>query len=206
MSSGAKEARKKTVIGLIGEVCAGKSTVADAFRRNGAMVYDADKGVHEIYRKPEVIAEVKELFGTGVLDDLGQVDRKKLGQIVFKDPGKLRTLTDKVIFPRTNDAMRQTLEAFHKSDSKALLLDAPTLFEAGRDDLCHFIVFVRAPMDRRLEWAKDRGWDAEEIKRRESRLGRQSIKKRRADAVIDNTGSIEHLDTQVRELLKKWVV
>jgi dephospho-CoA kinase len=203
MAGGVKK-RSKAVIGMIGEVCAGKSTVADAFRRNGAMVYDADKNVHEIYRRPDVIAEVKKQFGPEVLDASGQVDRKALAQIVFQEPGKLRALTEKVIFPRTNETMRQSLEEFQKSEAKAFVLDAPTLFEAGRDDLCHFIVFVRAPMDRRLEWAKARGWDIEEIKRRESKLGRQSIKKRRADAVIDNTGSVAELDVKVRELLEKW--
>jgi dephospho-CoA kinase len=196
--------RKKVVIGMVGEVCAGKSTVAEAFRRNGAMVYDADKNVHDIYRRPDVIAEVKKQFGPEVLDASGQVDRKALAQIVFQEPGKLRMLTEKVIFPRTNETMRQSLEEFHKSEAKAFVLDAPTLFEAGRDDLCHFIVFVRAPMDRRLEWAKARGWDIEEIKRRESKMGRQSIKKRRADAVIDNTGSVAELDVKVRELLEMW--
>ncbi|HYF49261.1 MAG TPA: dephospho-CoA kinase [Planctomycetota bacterium] len=196
--------RKKIVIGLIGEVCAGKSTVADSFRRHGAQVYDADKHVHEIYRQPEAIEQVRKMFGPEVLDAQGQVDRKALGQIVFNDPTRLKKLTKEIIFPRTTAAMKEALEQFHKSDAQALLLDAPTLFEAGRDDLCHYIVYVTAPMERRLAWAKTRGWDEQELKQREARLARQSVKKRRADLLIDNKGTIEDIDRSVSEKLREW--
>jgi len=195
---------KKIVIGLIGDVCAGKSTVADAFRRHGAQVYDADKHVHEIYRQADTIEQVKKLLGAEVLDASGQVDRKAVGRIVFNDPAKLEKLTKEIVFPRTTAAMKQALEAFHASEASALLLDAPTLFESGRDDLCDFIVYVTAPMERRAEWARARGWDANELSRRDARLSRQSVKRWRADLVIDNKGTIEDIDRSVSESLRKW--
>jgi dephospho-CoA kinase len=192
------------VVGLIGQVCAGKSTVAEAFKRRGAMIYDADQRVHEMYRRPEVIKEVSEKFGADVLDSSGQVDRKALGKIVFADSKKLRQLTETIIFPRTIESIKATLEEFNKSTSPLLILDAPTLFEAGRDDLCHYIVFVSAPLERRKEWAKSRGWNEDEIEKREGKMGRMSIKRRRADAVIENDGTKEDVDRKVGEVFDRW--
>ncbi len=91
----------KIVIGLVGQVCAGKSAVAEAFRQHGARVYDADKSVHEIYARADVIEQVVALFGAGVLNDAGQVDRKALAAIVFSDAAQLKRLTNEIVFPRT---------------------------------------------------------------------------------------------------------
>src|SRR5436190_23322145 len=93
--------RKQIIVGLIGQICAGKSAVAEAFARRGADIYDADKSVHEIYRQPEVIEDVRKMLGDGVIESGGQVNRKAVGQIVFADAAKLKTLTEKIIFPRT---------------------------------------------------------------------------------------------------------
>ncbi len=194
----------KFVIGLVGQVCAGKSAVAEAFRRFGAQVYDADKSVHEIYTRPDVIKEVAAMFGAGVINEAGEVDRKALAKIVFSDAEKLKRLTTEIIFPRTGAAMQAALEAFRKSESDALLFDAPSLFEAGRESLCDNIVYVTAPRDRREAWAKKRGWPSGEIDRREGLLRRDEEKRKRADAIVDNAGTLEDLDRQVGRLMRLW--
>src|SRR5258706_10782220 len=142
-------ADEKIVIGLVGEICAGKTSVAESFRRHGARVYDADKSVHEIYTRPEVIAEVRAAFENGVIDENGAVDRKALGKLVFNDEAKLRRLTNEIIYPRTGVEMQKAIDEFKASDAHALLLDAPTLFESGRDGLCDNVVYVMAPRERR---------------------------------------------------------
>lgn len=192
------------VIGLVGRVCAGKSAVADAFRRRGAWVYDADKVVHELYKKKEVIEQVRELFGDTVLNPEGGIDRKALGKLVFADPLKLRTLTERVIFPRTREMLDETLQAFRNSSSPALILDAPTLFEAGRDQVCQFIAFVTAPLARRQAWAQARGWEKAELELRDARLGDETIKRQHTTEIIDNTGSLEDMDRRVGELFDRW--
>ncbi len=196
----------RPVIGLVGQVCAGKSTVAEAFRRRGVTVYDADKAVRGIYTQPEAIADVRDRFGSGVLDAKGNVDRKALAAIVFADPAKLELLTSQVIFPRTGKAITDAIVHFKHSTAPALLLDAPTLFESGRNDVCEKIVFVAAPLERRNAWAAERGWDEGEVERRESRLYPEQAKRAKADAVIENTGTIVDVDRQVQEILKLWGV
>ena len=82
----------RPIIGLIGQVCAGKSAVAAIFRSNGALVWDADKAVHSLYQQPNVICEISQLFPDAVENNL--INKKKLAAIVFFDAGQLKILTN----------------------------------------------------------------------------------------------------------------
>jgi dephospho-CoA kinase len=196
-------AKAKPVIGLVGDVCAGKSAVADAFRKQGAMVYDADSHVHELYKQADVIEQVKKLFGPSVIEN-GNVNRKALGKIVFADAEKLKVLTQQVVYPRTSATIDKKMNEFKASNAPALVLDAPTLFESGRVNTCDRIVYVTAPIERRVKWALNRGWDANELQRRQSKMTDENVKRSRADAVINNSGTLEELSQQVSALLKQW--
>ena len=196
-----QEPRAKPIVGLVGQVCAGKSTVADAFRRRGAQVYDADASVAEIYTRPAVIKEVRRLFGPGVIGANGRVDRKALAKIVFADAAKLKALTSRIVFPRTGKEIAKELERFKASAAPLLLLDAPTLFESGREGLCARIVFVTAPLERRIAWAAARGWDGGELEQRESRMMNAAAKRAKADFIIDNSGTPGEVDKQVGEIV-----
>jgi dephospho-CoA kinase len=197
-----QEPGAKPIVGLVGQVCAGKSTVADAFRRRGAQVYDADASVAEIYTRPAAIKEVRRLFGPGVIGAYGRVDRKALAKIVFADAAKLKALTSRIVFPRTAKAIAKEIRRFNASDARLLLLDAPTLFESGRKGLCSRIVFVAAPLKRRKAWAAARGWDRGELKRRESRMMNEAAKRAKADFIIHNSGPLAVVDKQVAVIVK----
>jgi len=205
LSSHSSILSSRIVIGLVGQVCAGKSSVSEAFRKRGARIYSADKAVHEIYKRPDVIEQVKEMFGAAVIDSTGHVDRRALGKIVFADEAKLEALTSRIIFPRTSEGIRNEIDAFHKSESPVLLLDAPTLFESGRESMCDRILFVSAPLERRRQWAQARGWPAGELEIRSSRMHDEANKRHKADAVIENNGTLEELDRKAGELLEKWL-
>jgi len=197
--------QNRPVIGLVGQVCAGKSTVSEAFRKRGAVVYDADMAVRELYTRPETIAQVRSLFGEGVLDNTGQVSRRALAKIVFSDAAKLELLTTQIVYPRTGEAIKLQIEQFRNSKAPALLLDAPTLLESGRDSVCDRIVYVSAPIERREQWAKERGWESGELQRRESKLIDDRVKRSKADAVVDNSGTLDDVDRQVGELWDRWM-
>lgn len=169
-------------------------------------MYDADKVVHEIYKRPEAIAQIRTLFGETVLSPAGTVDRKALGKVVFADVAKLELLTTQVIFPRTDISIKEAIANARSSNAPALVLDAPTLFESGRDRLCDRIVFVTAPIARRQEWARKRGWESGDLERRESRMASEEVKRRRADIVIDNAGSLEETGRIAGEVFENWVL
>jgi len=195
----------RPVLGLVGQVCAGKGTVAEAFRRRGARVIDADRMVHELYGRAEVQTDVRRAFGAEAFDAKGRVDRRKLAALVFDRPERLGELTG-ILYPRVGAEVRVALAEFERSTDPALVLDAPTLFEAGRDRDCERIVFVAAPMERREEWAARRGWPPGEIARRERRMMNEEEKRSRCHAVIENRGSLEDLDRHVEALWREWVI
>ncbi|MBI3828120.1 MAG: dephospho-CoA kinase [Planctomycetes bacterium] len=197
-------------IGLVGQVCAGKSAAAEAFCKRGAALYEADKEVHGLYARKDVKADVRKLFGAGVFDAQGEVDRKKLGALVFGDEAKLKALTEQIVFPRTGEILQERLEAFRKGtlpgDPRVLLIDAPTLFEAGREGWCDRIVFVAAPRERRERWAKERrGWAQGELAKREARMQDEALKRAGCQAVLENDGTLEDLDRKVSKLWDEWV-
>jgi dephospho-CoA kinase len=199
-------AERKLVIGLIGDACAGKSTLAGLFAKKGATVYDADASIRALYEVPEVIKDVQHYFGKGVLDENGKVDRKKLGAIVFSHPEKMRDLTNRILYPRTRPKMDEQRSVWAlNTASPVFLMDAPTLFEAGMAGECGRILYLTAPRERRIEWAVKREWDAEELDRRDKRLAAFAGKKDRADAIVTNDGSVADLEKKVDELWEKWV-
>lgn len=198
---------RRLVLGLVGQVCAGKSAVAAAFRNRGAELYEADKLVHELYARPDVKAQVRQLFGAEVFDAAGAVDRKKLGALVFGDPARLKELTEGVIFPRTGEALKTQLDVFRAGQAPVLLVDAPTLFEAGREGWCDRVIFVAARRERREVWARtNRGWAEGELARREARMQDETGKRARCHAVLENDGTLEDLDRKVGALWERWVV
>lgn len=198
---------KKLVIGLVGQVCAGKSAVTAAFERRGAQVYDADRVVHELYARPDVKDEVRALLGADVFGTDGEVDRKKIGAKVFADPAKLKELTARILFPRTLAVLEARLQEFRAPDcaAPALIVDAPTLFEAGRETLCDRVLFVAAPLARRDAWAQaQRGWAKGEVERREARLLNEAQKRARCTDVLENDGSLAELDKKAGACWQMW--
>lgn len=192
------------VIGLVGGIASGKSTVARLFAEQGAAVLDADAMAHACLERPNIRAAIAARFGPGVLDSQGSIDRKALGSIVFDDPQARRDL-EALVHPCVTEALRARLAEMAAAGSpRAVVLDVPLLFESGLDALCDTVVFVDTPIEVRRERAqRERGWDAGELDRREKNQQSTEHKKARADSMIRNLGSIEPLRAQTRELLQK---
>jgi dephospho-CoA kinase len=189
----------------VGPVCAGKSAVARRLEQLGAKVYEADALVRQLYDHPDVREEVRRLFGASVFDESGKVNRGAIASRIFgpeADAELRRRLTEEIIFPRTGQLLRARLDAFRATarPDDILVLDAPTLFEAGRAEWCDRILWVTAPLERRRHWARERGWPNGELERREAAMLPQETKRQRAHYVIDNTGSLPSLQGAVDQV------
>jgi dephospho-CoA kinase len=187
------------VLGLIGPVCAGKSEVSRRLRRRGAAIYEADAVVRGLYERPDVQKEVGNLFGASVLHPDGRIDRRAIARRVFGPGGDAevrRRLTEEIIFPRTGAVLRDAIDRFraHARLGDVLVVDAPTLLEAGRADCCDRLLLVTAPPERRQEWAMARGWGRDEVAERDAAMIPEAEKRRRADYLIENTGTLDDLD------------
>jgi len=188
------------IIGILGGVASGKSLVSGYFAELGAGVLDADRAGHEVLDEGDVRRQAVEFWGEEILDRRGRIDRRRLADIVFADGGEAaseREKLEKLTHPRIRRRLLQQAEELEKSGKRAIVLDAPLLLEAGWDKLCEAFVFVEAPREQRLARATARGWSQEDVAARESSQMSLEQKRRRADWVIDNSGTPRETREQV---------
>ncbi len=192
------------VLGLIGGIGSGKSAVAAAFARLGAAVIAGDQLGHEALRQPDILAQVVAHFGPQVLDAAGAIDRRQLAAVVFADDAQRRTL-ERIVHPYIEGRIRQEIARARSDPAVSLIvLDAAILLEAGWDRHCDRLVFVQAPNAvRQQRLAGLRGWGAKEVQDREQAQWPLIDKASRADFVLDNDGTPERLEDQVRTLFQQ---
>lgn len=190
----------KPIIGLAGGIGSGKTAVAHLLAKHGCIVADSDAAARAALLDPAIRTRIVERFGRKVLDPSGEIDRSALAGIVFRDPEQRQAL-EAIVHPWVH---QRRLEEFACAppDAPALVIDAPLLFEAGLNDKCDAVILVDAPRETRLSRVREnRGWNKEELDRREASQMPLDEKRRMADYVITNSGSFEKLDEQVREVL-----
>jgi dephospho-CoA kinase len=179
--------------------------VARCFQHFGATILDADRIGHEVLREPEVIAAIRSRWGEAVLKN-GEIDRSALGRIVFdsnqRDSNELAHL-ESITHSRIGEKIRSRLERL-ESTTPAVVLDAPVMFKAGWDQMCDKIVFVDAELSIRQQRARQRGWDEDELARREARQTPIAEKQSRSTDFIDNSKSKEETYVQARDLWRAW--
>lgn len=189
------------LVGIVGGVASGKSTVANCLKEQGAVVLDADAAGHETLRLPNVIAALRQRWGDGILDAAGQINRSAVAKIVFAASGiEEKRFLESVTHPHIHDLLKRRLtELKHVGGAHAAILDAALLFEAGWDNLCDFVLFVETPRAQRLERARTRGWSEADFVAREAAQMSLDEKRRRCGFVIDNSGHPDQTRQQVRE-------
>jgi len=193
------------VVGLLGGIASGKSLVAAQFAQLGCAVVDADAIVHELLRKPAIRRAIRERFGDAVMDASGEVDRRALAERVFSSREDLQAL-DGIVHPETCRRIEAAVAKARRGRAAAVILDAPLILEKGLDNLCDYLVYIRVPDEvRRRRAARNRGWAASEVARREASQISLKTKQKRADYVIDNRTSPEHTFEQVRTILSHMV-
>lgn len=161
---------------------------------------DSDRLAHDELADPEVLETLRGWWGDEICRSDG-VDRKALGGIVFNDPLKLDRL-EKLLYPRIH-RRRERLVAGYNADPKvrAIVLDAPKLYEAGLGDYCDAVIFVEADWSVRVRRvAASRGWTEEELRRRENLQNSLDTKRANADHVVINHSSMDQLRIDVERI------
>jgi dephospho-CoA kinase len=189
---------KKPIIGILGGIASGKSTVAAEFAKLGCKVIDADKIVHELLQKTVVKDKITGLFGQAILDSAGKIDHRKLAEVVFTDADKLSSL-NKIIHPLVLERTEELIELYNRQGGiKAIVLDMPLLAEVGWAERCDKLIFVDCKPKLRIERAKKmRGLDENQIKIRENFQISLDNKATIADNSIDNNSDFQALVRQV---------
>jgi dephospho-CoA kinase len=195
---------EKLLIGIIGGIASGKSTVAAEFERLGCAVIDADLIVHELLKEDVVRDEIVQLFGPEVLNACGEMDRKRLAAIVFADTKQLSAL-NKVIHPRVFARTKELIAQYNRSShTKAIVLDMPLLVEVGWADRCDRVIFVECDRERRVERARRTGrLNEREIEIRENSQISLDKKAAMADNIVDNNSDFSTLVRQIKEIFSE---
>ena len=194
------------VIGLTGGIGSGKSSVARMFEKLGATVIDADRLVHEVQAPGSpVLARIAEAFGPEVIGPDGGLDREALAAIVFRDPEARRKL-NAIVHPAVGAAMLARVKEAREAGARLVVLDIPLLLETGgaRAFGLDAVVVVYAREEQQVARQLERnGYGREEAERRVRAQMSLEEKRRLADHVIDNSGSREATERQVRELHRR---
>ena len=192
------------VIGLTGGIAAGKSTVSEALREAGAAVIDADKVGHEAYLPgTETHAALVEAFGPEIVAESGEIDRRKLGAIIFSDPAQ-RDRLQAIVWPRMKQMMRARLDELAAQGTELAVIEAAVLIEASWQDLTDEIWVVQVPeaVARERLMARN-GLSAEDANARIRAQLTNEERAHHADAIIDNSGSVEDAREQVKKALAR---
>jgi dephospho-CoA kinase len=200
-------------VGLTGGIGTGKSTVAEMLAALGAVVIDSDRIVHELQAPgAPLLAEIAAAFGPELIRPDGSLDRAALGARVFRDDAARRRL-NALVHPAVGRESARRLEAARAAGAKLVVLDIPLLFEtrlqgsASKANLgVDAVIVVYAPRELQIRRQLERnGYSREEAERRVDAQLSIEEKRARADFVIDNAGSREDTERQVRALYERLV-
>lgn len=193
-----------TVIGLTGGICSGKSTVADFLAKMGAVVLSADAIGHEAFEPhSQTWQRVVDEFGRGILTADGQIDRKKLGEIVFGDTEALSRL-NRIMHPGMHQVAAGRIEELKRQGVKVVVLEAPLLIEANWLDLVDEVWVVVAGEDTVLRRCRQRsGLSQDQAMARVSAQTSVEEKLKHADIVIHTDVSLSDLEARVKGLWKE---
>ena len=183
---------RPVVIGLVGGIASGKSFVGRLLENLGAQRIDADLLGHEVLILKEVRERLVQIWGPNILNDQGEVDRAKIGRLVFGNSFNSvaqRKQLEAIVHPRIRSLAFERISAIRSWPEVplAIVLDAPLLIEAGWEPMCDFILFIDSPREERIHRATARGWTESHFADREASQIPLDEKRSRATHFLDNS-------------------
>jgi dephospho-CoA kinase len=194
----------KPIIGIAGGIGSGKSFIAQLFAEEGCLVLNADDQVRALYADLAVKETLRCWWGAKVFNTEGEVDRRAVAHIIFADSVEKKRL-ESLLHPKVDQLRIEAMQAA-AADSQvvAFVWDIPLLFEVDLHLRCDAIVFVEATDAQRLERVrKTRGWDENELRRREKLQLPLDNKRRMSNYILKNTADVGFAQSQVRDVLSE---
>ena len=178
---------KKNIIGIMGGIASGKSTVAAELAKLGCAVIDADVIAKQFLLDEEIKKQLRQKFGDDVFNDHGQIDRKKLAKKVFTCRQTVE-MANSIIHPPVLHKVEKLIADYQLEQGiKAIVLDIPLLVESGWEKRCDKLIFIDCCERIRLKRAEKRGvFDVNELKKRENFQISLDNKRKIANYIIEN--------------------
>ena len=192
------------LVGLTGGIASGKSTVAEILKRQGAAIINADVLAREVVEPGhQAWTEIVNTFGTAVLQPDRALDRQKLRAIIFDDPDARKKL-ESIIHPQVRAVAEQRIREHAAAGYAVIVYEVPLLFEGNLQEWLRPVILVACDVDtqrKRLQ-SRDNLSAAQAQKHIDAQMSLEA-KRRLADYVIENNGSLEDLKRQVQAVLEK---
>jgi len=191
-------------IGLTGSIGSGKSTVANLLREHGYFVIDADAIAHEgLKSSSPAYKTIIDKLSPSILTVDGEIDRRKLGQIIFSKP-ELKTWLEGLLHPMVQAKVKMMREQLEAEGQKLAFYEVPLLFEKHLESQFDKIIVVWVPETIQKQRLKKRNaWTDEEINQRNQSQWPINKKLEAADFKINNEGNLQELKLKVEQVLKK---
>lgn len=191
-------------LGLTGGIATGKSTADNFFKKRNIPIVDADQIAHELMSKGQASYEtIVGHFGEKILAKSGEIDRQKLGAIVFGDKNQLKSLNE-LTHPLILNNMEEKIMQYQSKGIPLVILDIPLLFEDNLVHYCDATLLITAPFQLELSRLMTRNnLNREDAQKRIASQMPLSEKEKLADYVIENAGTVTDLENNLSSLLEK---
>lgn len=180
------------IVGITGLPGAGKSLVVEKFQEKGAIAIKADNVGHELLDDSQLVEIIANKFGKDILEN-GKISRRKLADIVFSSKERIAEL-EQIIHPEVTKKISEIIDSHM---NKVIIIEAALLHKGGLDKICDHLILIDATFETRLKRIASRGWDKEELIKRESNIIEQDIT---YDIVINNNLSTGKLYEQIDQV------
>ncbi len=188
--------KKAFVIGIGGNIGSGKTTLAKMFQEFGAKLVDADKiGWSLLKKSKKEYIKIVKTFGKAILDKNNNIDRKKLGEIVFNQPKKLQML-NRIVHPALLTKVRQDI----RKEKGIIVLDAALLFNWGLEKEMDASILVSATKELKIKRSKKLGMTKKAVEERLARQIPETMMVKKADFIVRNNGSNQELKQTALEM------
>lgn len=203
--SSIESTRRPPVIGILGGIGSGKSSIVRRIRDWNLQFIDADRIGHDLLQDSTVQRQLRQHFGNSIFSSPDIIDRKKLAVQVFgsspRHAERLQILNS-ILHPAIRKEIEHQIESAEDSID-AIILDAALLLEGGWDKVCRHLIFIDTPQPLRQQRVlENRGWSVEEHTKRETAQWPVELKLKRADFVVDNSGTVENATRQMKQILQ----
>ena len=193
------------IIGLTGGIASGKSTIANMLKNEGITVIDADvESRLAVEQGEEAYDHIVNHFSKSILLEDGSINRAKLGEIIFNIKEERMKLNE-IVHPAVRKRMLQKKESAENNGEAIIIMDIPLLYESKFTELVDKTLLVFVDEDIQLQRLMERNhYSKQEALARIHSQMPLAEKKRLADVVIDNNGSLEKTELQLKSVLSEW--
>lgn len=196
------------IVGLVGGVGAGKSSLVREIGSLRLCVIDADRIGHEQLLVDSIREKIVDEFGNEIINANGEIDRRRLAEMVFGSSEfhqLKRQRLNEIVHPAIQEEIRRQIQGASE-DVDAIVIDAALLLEAGWANECDALIFIETPKPmRQARVAQTRGWSADEHERREASQWSSEQKQKSCQYTVDNSGTPEAAALQLENYLKEII-